>query len=120
MHEYWHGLFNECYRHVRNVVHVKLETDHPHSVEMAFYMYLPNVLGSRFLGANQALALMLPAPPVLLYAHVSIACICTSTCTTLPALPTTLPSTILLHTQLTNTKHICVSGDQMAQDVGMV
>ena len=72
VHAWWHGLFNECFRHVRNIVHVKFETDHPHSVEMAFYTYLPNVLGSRFLGANQALALMLPAPPVLLYAHVSM------------------------------------------------
>ena len=41
----------------------------------------------------------------------------TSTCT---ALPITLPSTTLLCTQLTNTKHICVSSGKMAQDVGMV
>ena len=25
-----HGLFSDCYRHVRNIVHVKFETDHPH------------------------------------------------------------------------------------------
>ena len=31
-----------------------------------------------------------------------------------------LPLTTLLCTQLTNTKHICVSGSKMAQDVGMV
>jgi len=46
--------------------------------------------------------------------------LCTSKCTTHPPLPTTLPSTTLLCTQLTNTKHICVSGGKMAQDVGMV
>ena len=34
--------------------------------------------------------------------------------------PITLLSTTLLCTQLTNTKHICVSGGKMAQDVGMV
>ena len=45
---------------------------------------------------------------------------CTSTCTTHPPLPTPLPSTTLLCTQLTNTKHICVSGSKMAQDVGTV
>ena len=39
--------------------------------------------------------------------------------TTHPPLPTPLPSTTLLCTQLTNTKHICVSGGKMAQDVGM-
>ena len=25
----WHGLFNECYRHVTTVVHVKFDTDLP-------------------------------------------------------------------------------------------
>ena len=44
---------------------------------------------------------------------------CTSKCTTHTPLPTPLPSTTLLCTQLTNTKHICVSGGKMAQDVGM-
>ena len=39
---------------------------------------------------------------------------CTSTCTTHPALPIPLPSTTLLCTQLTDTKHICVSGGKMA------
>ena len=29
VHACWHGLFNECYRHVRNVVHVKFGTDYP-------------------------------------------------------------------------------------------
>lgn len=28
-HEYWQGL--ECYRHVRNVVHIKFDIDHPPS-----------------------------------------------------------------------------------------
>jgi len=42
---------------------------------------------------------------------------CTSTCT---ALPITLPSTSLLCTKLTNTKHICGSGGKTAQNVGMV
>ena len=41
---------------------------------------------------------------------------CTSKCITHQPLPTTT----LLYTQLTNTKHICVSGGKMAQDVGMV
>ena len=45
---------------------------------------------------------------------------CTSKCTTHPPLPTPLPSTTLLCTQLTNTKHICISGGKMAQGVGMV
>ena len=45
---------------------------------------------------------------------------CTSKCTTHPPLPTPLPSTTLLCTQVTNTKHVCVSGGKMAQDVGMV
>ena len=36
-------------------------------------------------------------------------------------IPTPLPSTTLLCTQLTNTKHInCLSGGKIAQDVGMV
>jgi len=40
-------------------------------------------------------------------------------CTIHPPLPTPLPSTTLC-TQLTNTKHVCVSGGKRAQDVGMV
>ena len=35
---------------------------------------------------------------------------CTSTCTTHPALPSQLPSTALLRTQLTNTKHSWQNG----------
>ena len=38
---------------------------------------------------------------------------CISTCTTHPALPTPLPSTTLLCTQLTNTTHICVKWRKM-------
>ena len=34
---------------------------------------------------------------------------CTSKCTTHPPLPTPLPSTTILCTQLTNAKHICVA-----------
>ena len=43
----------------------------------------------------------------------------TSTCTTFPPLPTPLPSTTLLCTQLTNTKHInfVQAAAKMAQDV---
>ena len=37
-----HGLFNECYRHVRNVVHVNFDTDHPSyiGVRMYYTLYL--------------------------------------------------------------------------------
>ena len=45
---------------------------------------------------------------------------CTSTCTTVPILPTPLSSTALLCTQLTNTKDIYVGHGKMAQNVGMV
>ena len=33
-----HGLFNECYGHIRNVVHVNFDTDHPHRCEDVLYI----------------------------------------------------------------------------------
>ena len=29
VHACWYSQFNKCYRHVRNIVHVKFDTDHP-------------------------------------------------------------------------------------------
>ena len=46
--------------------------------------------------------------------------LCTLKCTTHPPLLTPLPSTTLLCIQLINTKHICVSGSKMVEDVGIV
>ena len=37
LHARWHGLSNECYRHVRNIVHVKFDTDHPHTIWHIFH-----------------------------------------------------------------------------------
>ena len=72
--------------------------------------------------ARQAICAMLSIATTLFIAatHNITHSPCTSTCTTHPATPTTLPSTTLLCTQLTNTKHIGLSGGKMAQDVGMV
>ena len=46
--------------------------------------------------------------------------LCTLKCATHPPLLTPLPSTTLLCIQLINTKHICVSGSKMVEDVGIV
>ena len=33
VHAWWHGLSSECYRYIRNVVHVEFDTDHPHYLQ---------------------------------------------------------------------------------------
>ena len=91
-----------------NMTDLKLPTCHTDPVLLTFckqdILYVPAMLSSNYIAATHNVT------------HSS----CTSTCTTHPPLPSLLPSTTLLCTQLTSTKHSWQNGTRCRDDVNVL